>query len=111
MKKRSTARCVRRMTCWSFRPAGRRADSAPLFRPGMEKNRWLLPSRSARERAHITNIRRKFPMTLRVLDPRQSAQGEAMRMAPALLSLNGAVIRLLDNAKIGTKRLFDFIHE
>ena len=50
-------------------------------------------------------------MTLRVLDPRQSAQGEAMRMAPALLSLNGAVIGLLDNAKIGTQRLFDFIEE
>ena len=50
-------------------------------------------------------------MTLRVLDPRQSAHGEAMRMAPALLSLDGAVIGLLDNAKIGTKRLFDFIEE
>jgi hypothetical protein len=50
-------------------------------------------------------------MTLRVLDPRQSAQGEAMRMAPALPSLNGAVIGLLDNAKIGTQRLFDFIEE
>jgi len=50
-------------------------------------------------------------MTLRVLDPRQSAQGEAMRMAPALPSLNGAVIGLLDNAKIGTQRLFDLIEE
>ena len=50
-------------------------------------------------------------MILRVLDPRQSAQGEAMRMAPALPSLNGAVIGLLDNAKIGTQRLFDFIEE
>ena len=50
-------------------------------------------------------------MTLRVLDPRQSAHGEAMRMAPALPSLNGAVIGLLDNAKIGTQRLFDFIEE
>lgn len=50
-------------------------------------------------------------MILRVLDPRQSAQGDAMRMAPALPSLNGAVIGLLDNAKIGTQRLFDFIEE
>ncbi len=50
-------------------------------------------------------------MTLRVLDPRQAAQGEAMRMAPALSSLNGAVIGLLDNAKIGTARLFDFVEE
>ena len=50
-------------------------------------------------------------MTLRVLDPRQSAQGEAMRMAPALPSLDGAVIGMIDNAKIGTQRLFDFIEE
>ncbi len=50
-------------------------------------------------------------MTLRVLDPRQAAQGEAMRMAPALSSLNGAVIGLLDNAKIGTERWFDFVEE
>ena len=50
-------------------------------------------------------------MTLRVLDPRQAAQGEAMRMAPALPSLSGAVIGLLDNAKIGTERFFDFVEE
>jgi hypothetical protein len=50
-------------------------------------------------------------MTLRVLDPRQSAHGEALRMAPQLASLNGAVIGMIDNAKIGTKRLFDFIEE
>lgn len=50
-------------------------------------------------------------MTLRVLDPRQAAQGEAMRLAPALSSLNGAVVGLLDNAKIGTARLFDFVEE
>ena len=50
-------------------------------------------------------------MTLRLLDPRQSAQGEAMRMAPALPSLNGAVIGMIDNAKIGTERFFDFIEE
>jgi len=41
-------------------------------------------------------------MTLRILDPRQSAQGEALRMAPPLASLNGAVVGMIDNAKIGT---------
>lgn len=50
-------------------------------------------------------------MTLRVLDPRQSAQGEALRMAPPLASLNGAVVGMIDNAKIGTERLFDFVEE
>jgi len=50
-------------------------------------------------------------MTLRILDPRQSAQGEALRMAPPLASLNGAVVGMIDNAKIGTERLFDFIEE
>ncbi len=50
-------------------------------------------------------------MTIRVLDPRQAAQGEAMRMAPALPSLSGAVVGLLDNAKIGTQRLFDFVEQ
>lgn len=50
-------------------------------------------------------------MTLRVLDPCQSAHGEALRMAPPLKSLNGAVVGMIDNAKIGTARLFDFIEE
>ena len=50
-------------------------------------------------------------MTLRVLDPRQSAHGEALRMAPPLASLNGAVVGMIDNAKIGTKQLLDFIEE
>jgi hypothetical protein len=50
-------------------------------------------------------------MTLRVLDPRQSAHGEALRMAPPLVSLEGAVVGMIDNAKIGTERLFDFIEE
>jgi hypothetical protein len=48
---------------------------------------------------------------MRVLDPRQSAHGEALCMAPALASLNGAVVGMIDNAKIGTKQLFDFIEE
>ncbi len=48
-------------------------------------------------------------MTIRVLDPRQSAHGEALRMAPSLPSLKGTVVGMIDNAKIGTARLFDFI--
>ena len=50
-------------------------------------------------------------MTLRVLDPRQSAEGEALRPAPALPSLQGAVVGLLDNAKIGTARFYDHVEE
>jgi hypothetical protein len=50
-------------------------------------------------------------MTLRVLDPRQSAEGEALELAPALSSLQGAVVGLLDNAKIGTARFYDHVEE
>ena len=50
-------------------------------------------------------------MTIRVLDPRQSAEGEALRMAPPLATLDGTVIGLLDNAKIGTERFYDFLAE
>ncbi len=50
-------------------------------------------------------------MTLRILDPRLEAQGDAMRLAPALGSLDGAVIALLDNAKIGTERFYDFVEQ
>ena len=50
-------------------------------------------------------------MTLRVLDPRLSAEGEPLRLAPPLPSLHGAVIGLLDNAKIGTERFYDFMSE
>ena len=50
-------------------------------------------------------------MTLEVLDPRLSAEGEAVRPAPALRDLDGAVVGLLDNAKIGTERFFDFVAE
>lgn len=50
-------------------------------------------------------------MTLRVLDPRLSADGEALRLAPPLASLNGALVGMIDNAKIGTQRYFDFIEE
>ena len=50
-------------------------------------------------------------MSLRVLDPRLSAEGEALSLAPALASLDGAVIGLLDNAKLGTGRFYDFVAE
>ncbi|HTP94721.1 MAG TPA: hypothetical protein VMK05_02625 [Burkholderiales bacterium] len=50
-------------------------------------------------------------MTIRVLDPRQSAEGEALRPAPALAALGGSVIGLLDNAKIGTARFYDFVEQ
>ena len=50
-------------------------------------------------------------MTLTVLDPRLDPQGEALRPAPPLASLDGTVVALLDNAKIGTERFFDFVAE
>ena len=50
-------------------------------------------------------------MTLKVLDPRQLPEGEALRMAAALPTLDGAVVGFLDNAKIGTARLYDFVEE
>ena len=48
-------------------------------------------------------------MTLRVLDPRQFAEGEAAQIAPALGALDGALVGLLDNAKIGTKGFYDHV--
>jgi hypothetical protein len=48
-------------------------------------------------------------MVLKVLDPRLDAEGEALRPAPAMKSLEGAVIGMIDNAKIGTEKLFDHI--
>jgi hypothetical protein len=50
-------------------------------------------------------------MTLRVLDPRAVAEGEAARLAPPLRALPGAVIGLLDNAKIGTAAFYDHVAE
>ena len=50
-------------------------------------------------------------MTLRVLDPRLNAEGEALRPAPALVTLDGAVVGMIDNAKIGTERFFDYVAE
>jgi hypothetical protein len=48
-------------------------------------------------------------MTLRVLDPRQFAEGEPVRMAPPVAALDGAVVGLLDNAKIGTATFYDHV--
>jgi hypothetical protein len=50
-------------------------------------------------------------MTLRILDPRAAAEGEAVRLAPPLHALPGAVVGLLDNAKIGTARFYDHLEE
>ena len=48
-------------------------------------------------------------MSLMVLDPRQVPEGEALRLAPALPSLEGAVVGMIDNAKIGTERFYDHL--
>jgi hypothetical protein len=50
-------------------------------------------------------------MALRVLDPRQLAEGEPARMAPALPTLAGTVIGLLDNGKTGTAVLYRHLEE
>ena len=50
-------------------------------------------------------------MTVRVLDPRLFAEGEPVQLAPPLASLDGIVVGLLDNAKIGTARLYDHVEE
>jgi hypothetical protein len=46
-------------------------------------------------------------MTIRVLDPRLDPDLEPLALAPALATLEGATIGLLDNAKIGTARFYD----
>ena len=50
-------------------------------------------------------------MSVRVLDPRLDAEGEATKLAPALVSLRGTVVGLLDNAKVGTARYFDYVED
>jgi len=50
-------------------------------------------------------------MTLRVLDPRLEPEEGTLRPAPPLASLQGALVGLLDNAKIGTARLYDHLAE
>lgn len=48
-------------------------------------------------------------MTLRVLDPRAEPEEGVVRLAAPLPALEGATIGLLDNAKIGTARLYDHL--
>jgi hypothetical protein len=48
-------------------------------------------------------------MPLTVLDPRLSSEGEAASLAAPLKALDGAVVGLLDNAKIGTARFYDHL--
>jgi len=50
-------------------------------------------------------------MTLKVLDPTLSPEGGPLRLAPALTTLEGAVIGMIDNSKIGTERFFDHVAE
>jgi hypothetical protein len=50
-------------------------------------------------------------MTIRVLDPRLDPEGEPLRLAPPLATLHGAVIGLLDNAKIGAAGFLDHLQE
>jgi hypothetical protein len=50
-------------------------------------------------------------MTLRVLDPRQTPEGDALRLAAPLPSLQGVVVGLLDNTKMGTARFYDHVAE
>ncbi len=48
-------------------------------------------------------------MTIRVLDPRLDPEREPLVLAPALRSLDGITVGLLDNAKIGTGRFYDHL--
>lgn len=48
-------------------------------------------------------------MTIRVLDPRVDPDQEPLALAPAVASLDGATIGLLDNTKIGTARFYDHL--
>ena len=50
-------------------------------------------------------------MTIKVLDPRVEPEGGTVQLAAALPTLDGAVVALLDNAKIGTGRFYDFVAE
>ena len=48
---------------------------------------------------------------MRVLDPRLEAEGDAMAMAAPLRVLEGAAVGLIDNAKIGTARFYDYVED
>lgn len=48
-------------------------------------------------------------MTLKVLNPTSGPEGGPLKAAPALASLEGAVVGMIDNSKIGTERFFDHV--
>jgi len=48
-------------------------------------------------------------MSMKVLDPRLEAEGDAMTLAPPLATLEGATVGLIDNAKIGTAAFYDHV--
>ena len=48
-------------------------------------------------------------MPLKVLDPTLKPESGPLKLAPALASLEGAVIGMIDNSKIGTERFFDYV--
>jgi hypothetical protein len=48
-------------------------------------------------------------MTLRVLEPTLAPEGGPLAMAPALATLEGSVVGMIDNSKIGTERFFDHV--
>jgi hypothetical protein len=50
-------------------------------------------------------------MGLRVLDPRFDDDSEPARMAPPLATLEGAIVGLLDNGKIGVAPFYDHVEE
>ena len=79
MKTRSTAHCARPTTCSSSLREARLADSPPSCRRGTARNRSPLPNPSSLDSAYAEG---PTDMTLMVLDPRQAAEGEALRMAP-----------------------------
>lgn len=50
-------------------------------------------------------------MTLKVLDPTLGPASGPLKMAPPLATLEGAVVGMIDNSKIGTERFFDHVAE
>src|SRR5690606_28441122 len=60
-------------------------------------------------RDHAYRSTRRHAMTLRGLDPRQSAEGGPVVPDPRRPWLRGPVLGLLDNARIGTARFSDHV--
>ncbi len=50
-------------------------------------------------------------MSLRILDPTLDSEAEQVGLAPALSSLEGKVVGLLDNNKLKVKELLDDVEE